>query len=136
MTGKTGAWIMIFYTSTLHSVWALMIFTAQETLHTTPMWGLTLLIDQPRVLAATLIACAALAVVGGSFSREVKGLVMMLPQQMLLLASVMGILKAVAAGAYADGIVRSSLFILADQVPLLLIAPLYIFAIFYYHLHR
>lgn len=134
--GKTGAWLMIVYTSTLHTVWAVLNILTAEPLSTTPMWGLMLLIPNRWEVSLALVVGAVAAVIGGAFSLQIKGLVLMMPQQMLLLASVSGILKAVAAGAYADGVPRSSLFILADQLPLLLIAPAYIFAILYYHLGR
>jgi hypothetical protein len=58
------------------------------------------------------------------------GLLLILPQQFLLLVSMGGAIEAVVKGVYADGTVRPSVFIFVDQFPAILIACFHTLAIF------
>ena len=57
----------------------------------------------------------------------------MLPQQALLVIAASGAAGAVLQGSYPDGAVRPWIFILADQVGLILLAPAYTLAVLSYH---
>lgn len=122
-------WVMVTFASALHLSWAVIISGSRETIQATPLWGFAYFIDSVPALAAILATCAVSAVVGGRYVRGLWGLAMMLPQQMLLFISSASVLTAVAHSRYADGTARHVLFILADQMPILLAAPLYTVAI-------
>ncbi len=83
-------------------------------------------------LALFLVVCAGLAV----FAQRRRDLFhlsvafLLLPQQIMLFATFTGALCAVFSGMYADDVVRPSMFILADQLPRILLAPAYTWAIF------
>lgn len=48
-----------------------------------------------------------------------------LPQQTILSISAVGALQAMILSRFADGVIRSRVFIIADQMPIILIAVLY-----------
>jgi hypothetical protein len=79
---------------------------------------------------AMLFACATAAF--GQWFRGISPfarLCLLIPQQILLLITALGSVEAILAGSYADGILRSPLFIACDQLPRISLAGLYSVAI-------
>ena len=75
-------------------------------------------------------ACATAAL--GQWFRSIAPfarLCLLIPQQILLLITAFGSVEAILAGSYADGILRSPLFIACDQLPRISLAGLYSVAI-------
>ena len=56
-----------------------------------------------------------------------------LPQQALLSMSMLGSINAVARSTYADGVLRPQIFILSDQLPIILLAVCHTVAIILVH---
>lgn len=140
MTGLWRAWwsggfVMISYASALHLLWAfVLLFFGYAAAGSTALSGLLLTVGGNRwvlIVALTFAAVGALLAVGRPPS--MLGLSLMLPQQVLLLISTFAGLQAVFMGAYADGVVRPWPFILTDQLPIILAAPLYTVAVVLYH---
>jgi hypothetical protein len=80
---------------------------------------------------AMLFACAT-AAFGQWFRSSIAPfarLCLLIPQQILLLITAIGSVEAILAGSYADGILRSPLFIACDQLPRISLAGLYSVAI-------
>ena len=72
--------------------------------------------------AAILLSVSALAAFGIRTRRSFLGLLSAIPQQFLLFLSAFGACHGVWLSAFADGVIRSRLFILADQQIHILIA--------------
>ncbi len=68
------------------------------------------------------VACLALQ---GLFIPGKAAIPFLLPQGIVVSLAAAGAVKAMALGTYADGVVRSPLFIMADQVPAVIIAAMY-----------
>jgi hypothetical protein len=74
------------------------------------------------IISAAMLASCLLAIVG-QWGRLVQGwrrLLLLLPQETLLLITALGAALALMLGHYADGVIRPRPFILADQLPRLL----------------
>lgn len=131
---RTAGWVMIVYASMLHILWAWIIVAAPGTWMTTPLYGLYVAsFESSHLLALSLVLSALLAVLGGWFVPSLTGLSLMLPQQFLLFISAYGALSASYAGTYPDNTLRLWSFILADQLPVILAAPLYTVAVLACH---
>jgi len=81
-----------------------------------------IVVSDPEWLGFIMIDAALLAALGFMCQRKVNTLMCLLPQQLLLYIAAGGSVNAILHGAYADGVVRSSAFLLADQVSTALIA--------------
>ena len=59
---------------------------------------------------------------GAALSRPTTtGMLLLLPQQTILVISASGALRAAVQGHYADGVARPGAFILADQLPVVVL---------------
>jgi hypothetical protein len=76
-----------------------------------------------------LISAAFMAITGFFLRRKVHTLLFLVPQQILLFLSAGSSFKAIWQGHFADGVVRSHAFIMADQAPVILIAFFHAWAI-------
>lgn len=66
----------------------------------------------------------------GLVAPKPAGFFFLLPQQTVLLLSAIGALGAMISGTFADGIVRSSAFLVADQAPVVVAAVLHTISIY------
>lgn len=112
-------WI-VHYAIAVHIVWGIVILL-QGAQNTAPTWLLSQLLG---AYSGWSYLAAGVAALGAAFvvKDRMVGLVMCLPQQMLLLLSAGGSLDCVLRGAYADGVPRPWQFILVDQSPNILVA--------------
>lgn len=69
-----------------------------------------------------LFLAAGLAALGFWCRKRVDNVLMLMPQQLLLYMSAGGAAEAILTGHFADGVIRSRAFLLADQCPMVLIA--------------
>lgn len=83
---------------------------------------LSLIVPNHVALAALLFGVATLGLVGAT---RPKWWWLTVPQQMVLVCSAIAGTIATVNGTYADGVTRPHLFILADQLPIILAAPFY-----------
>lgn len=116
-------------------------------------WGVLLLVDQspggvtsiarlqrivPGMWLPVLLLVVALSAVWGAVlgrgSRT--GLVLMLPQQMVLVSSMIGAMVSIVTEQFADGVVRPWTFLLADQGVRIWIAVAHTLAILELHLSK
>jgi len=128
----TGA-TTIMYVTALHLCWATLILVSPATEATTPLQALVNLFGEGRILSAMFLVGAAFATVGAYYPSTLVGVMCMLPQQALLVIAASGAAEAVVRGSYPDGVIRPWIFILADQVSLILLAPAYTLAVLSYH---
>jgi len=121
---------VIWWTTVLHASWGILVLASGDALGATPVALLDLLVPGTRWLLGVLyLFVAALALVGlWSAPGKVRQL-MFLPQQIFLLTAAIGSGTAVANGKYLDGTMRAPIFILSDQLPLMLLAIAYVVAV-------
>jgi hypothetical protein len=104
-----------------HALSGMAIFAgAESVLKTTPLYLLGSLVHNPTIAASILIATAVLAIIP-HLTREPRRswfMLLILPQQCLLLMHFVSAVLAIMAGQYHDGYVPSggSAFIFADQI--------------------
>jgi hypothetical protein len=109
-----------------HALSGMAIFAgAESVLKTTPLYLLGSIVHNPTIAASILIATAVLAIIP-YLTREPRRswfMLLILPQQCLLLMHFVSAVLAIMAGQYHDGYVPSggSAFIFADQIWLLMV---------------
>jgi hypothetical protein len=109
-----------------HALSGMAIFAgAASVLKTTPLYLLGSIVPNPTVAAIVLIATAALAIIP-YLRREPRRswfMLLILPQQCLLLMHFVSAVIAIMTGQYHDGYVPDggSAFIFADQIWLLMV---------------
>jgi hypothetical protein len=113
--------IVVMMAVAQHLCLAVALMTDTAALNATGLHAIYLLIRPPGVTAAVLIAASCCSVVG--VWCEVPWIVLLLiPQQILLLLSATGAFEAMWLGQFADGVVRPNAFIVADQIGGVLLA--------------
>jgi hypothetical protein len=125
---------MIWYAVILHLVWGIVGITNLSTpLFTTTFYGLLQLTGSSQLETSLILIGASVSSTLSLLKfrdRRDLGLLLVLPQQFLLLVSMGGAIQAVILSKFADGTIRPSAFILIDQFPAILVACLHSLAIF------
>jgi hypothetical protein len=120
---------VILTASLLHIGWAVLLLVDEQAGGSTPL-HILLGICGGRYRTAFVLALVAVAAMAFPFVQtpisNVSVVLMLMPQQVLLLISSGAGIRAAAYGHYADGVARSGAFILADQMPMVLLSLLYI----------
>lgn len=109
-------------------LWVVAIAWDPTAMRATPLSTLAELFHHSRVgLIIALVASSVSTYIAmkTSFHIGLRRLSLLVPQQFFLLLAAGGALMAVYHGTYADGVVRTSAFIAADQAPWILAALLY-----------
>lgn len=120
-----GKWILV-YAAVLHLAWAAILLAFPPVRTTAIDWILKMFGGYSTVAGLALAASAGLALSGLRLRDHPAGsFFMVLPQQFLVIVSAVGAISAMLAGHFADGVVRPSEFIIADQAPAVLLAVLH-----------
>jgi len=101
-------------------------------MYATPVATLADFFNYSRPAIIFSLATSAIAAIVAMNANKLDGtqtVILLIPQQFFMLLSAGGSIVAIYHGYYADGVVRSSAFILADQSPWVLAALLYTFSI-------
>ncbi|HUK49762.1 MAG TPA: hypothetical protein VLV18_01905 [Terriglobales bacterium] len=130
---ESGNWI-IGYAIALHLFWGIFILLSDAPLFTTPIHTVAEIVEivsgtNRYAVSAVFLIAAILSYVGLRSKRNLTGVLLMMPQQSLLVLTAIGGILAAINGHYADGVPRPSMFILADQFPPVLIAAAHTLAI-------
>ena len=112
---QRGVWV-VYMAVALHLVWGVLFLVSGEALGSTPAAALLRLTGSPILAGVLCLAGAAIAIYG----ERRRDWWALLPQQALLVLSAVGSLEAVIGGHYADGVPRPVVFILSDQLPMIL----------------
>ena len=131
--GETAALYVIGLTSLMFVAWSVLLIWLPAAVLATPVSPLASLFGSRALVIAVLLAAALLAqsaIVLHRFPqrRLIPAWLLILalsPQQLLLLISAFGGIRAAVDGHYADGTVRPWQFIVADQLPVILLALIY-----------
>lgn len=109
-------------------LWVVAIAWDPSAMSATPLSTLAELFHHSRIgLILGLVASSASTFIAMRPSLRIglRRLSLLVPQQFFLLLAAGGAMVAVWEGTYADGVVRTSAFIAADQSPWILAALLY-----------
>ncbi len=115
--------ISIVMAITMHLVWAVGLLIDNAAVNATGLHALHTIFQQHDITTAAVILAVVAAAVTGLFVRGTQAKVLLLiPQQILLWFSVAGVSYAMLIGRFADGVQRSHLFLVVDQIPVILVA--------------
>jgi|ERR1700731_289917 hypothetical protein len=114
-----SSYAIVLYAALLHLIQALILLGSRTADGSIGLHSLLAVIPDWRGLAAALIASssAAFVVLSRSCLAPWLTVILLTPQQALLFTTGIAAWLAVWHGSYADGVVRSSVFITADQLP-------------------
>lgn len=105
--------IMVLYAVTLHYAWAIALFFDDSAAMATGIHSLERFISMP-VLPWAIASAATMALIG-IFVYSPWFLMLLLPQQFMLMISAAGAIDAISMEQFADGTMRPFWFVLADQ---------------------
>lgn len=108
--------LMVIYCTATHFSWAIIILIdPTSSVGATPISSLYSLFLSQQLLALVLLIVAGLAVCAECTSSFWTP-ALLLPQQFILFWTLSAIVKAIWLGEYADGTIRPSAHIAADQI--------------------
>jgi len=107
--------IMVLYAVALHLSWSIILLFDYAAINATAVNALARYIQPPGFLLC-VIAAAAIAALIGLATRAPWIILLLLPQQVLLMMSASGAIEAIWLSQFADGVIRSRAFIAADQL--------------------
>lgn len=107
--------IMVLYAIALHLTWAGILIVDDVATQATALNAVYRYIDPVPLLIAVLVTAASLALFGLYLSSPVA-LLLLLPQQLILMMSAAGAFEAMWNMQFADGVIRPVAFIAADQI--------------------
>lgn len=119
--------VIILYGIVLHAVWATALFFDAAVRGVTAIWEISTWAPAPY----TKFVLAAVAFLAGValFFDGLRRTALLLPQQTILFLSAVGAVEAMYLSAYADGVLRPRAFLIADQLPAVLLAVAHTIAI-------
>ena len=120
MIPPISAYATVMYAALLHLVEAVILLNSHAADGSIGVHAMLQVIPDARGLAISLLASSACAFMVLFRSRSLPvwlTVVLLAPQQAWLLTTAIAAWLAVWHGSYADGVLRSSLFITADQLP-------------------
>ena len=132
---QVGGPLIILYAVALHLSWGVLLLLNESAGWATAVHSVLVWIGSEYATAAVMFAVAIAAVAGlhRRLAHSLWGVGLMLPQQAVLFMSAVGAIQAMALSSFADGVVRPNPFIIADQLPAVLIAILHTIGILCYH---
>lgn len=107
--------MLVCFVSIMHIFWGILLLWNQEAISTTATEVFRHLIAAYDVRAVVYIVSGLLPAILLRWPGSLAGLLSVMPQQVLLLMSGISAIVAITSGHYADGTVRSVVFIAMDQ---------------------
>jgi hypothetical protein len=110
--------LFVLYAISLHLIWAICAFLSDSAYNGTAFAGVYAVFGDASPYACLFVAsCAIVALFNQS---TLSGFMLMMPQQMMLFLSAFSALHGMIDAHFADGVIRSREFIVADQIPAVL----------------
>jgi hypothetical protein len=130
---ESAARYVIGLVSFMYVAWAVLLLWLPGAGRATPVNPVSSLLSYRALAVAVFLGAAVAAQVAMWFHFHPRHaflpdrflVLALLPQQFLLLVSAFGGIRAAVLGHYADGTVRPWQFIVADQLPVILLALIY-----------
>lgn len=116
---------IILYASLLHFIWACLLLLSSAPMMSTPVSGLSAIASTRLGMATILATVSIMAIAGAEAKKSLKSLLLLIPQQTVLFMTGLAGITAALRGHYADLTPRPGLFILADQMPAILMGFIY-----------
>lgn len=107
--------IMVMYAISLHLVWSGILLFDDAATNATALNALFRYIHSPYLLSFVIFTAATSAFFG-LFLESSWLVILLLPQQVLLMMSAAGATEAIWLAQFADGVIRPRAFIAADQL--------------------
>lgn len=114
----------------LHGLWAAALLISPAANGATALSGLLAVIHDPIVLSVSLIAasCSAIYALAGQHDGYTR-LLLLMPQQLIATVVATNAIYYMFLGHFADGVQRSSLFLVVDQSPTVIFMIIYTIAV-------
>jgi|SRR5689334_9943867 hypothetical protein len=127
-----SSYAIVMHAALLHFIEALILLGTRSADGSIGLHSLLNVIPDPRSLAAALIASssASFVVLTRKYLTPWLTVILLIPQQAFLFTTGIAAWLAVWHGSYADGVVRLSLFITADQLPRGMISLIHLTAMY------
>ena len=119
---------IILYVVMLHLMWAICIFYDVSALDATPLSPLGHAFGTSYKVILILIGVSGLSV-AGLLPPTPSTILLLMPQQAILVMCASSSVLAAVSASYADGTLRPVAFIAADQAAIILVAIVHMFAI-------
>lgn len=129
MRALVGKWIHtpyglplmgVWFAVCLHFIWAVTLLATESARKTTGIWALSQLFPNRYGLAFLLLVVAGCATTSLFMRLSLAKILLLAPQQIFLGVSAAGAIRAMVLSHFADGVVRPTGFLVADQVPVVL----------------
>ena len=120
---SVSQWI-IWHVIALHCVWSALLISSDAAAWVTAINSLYVLLGKSYGAVSAAVTIAAV-LAGASLlrgRRDIWGILLIIPQQFLLIISAHGAITAMVLSQFADGVIRPRAFIMADQMAPVLIA--------------
>ena len=116
---------ILWYVILVHIVRGFLLLMSREPANITTIHTIVSLdLASVRGIGVLYLSVAFLAL-QGLFIPGKAAIPFILPQGIVVALAATGAIKAMVLGTYADGVVRSPIFIMADQIPAVIIAGMY-----------
>lgn len=114
----------------LHGLWAIAILIGSDANGTTALSGLLAVIHDPIILSISLIAASLSAIYAltGEHDNYTR-LLLLIPQQLIATVVAANAIYYMVLGHFADGVQRTSLFLVVDQSPTVIFMLIYTIAV-------
>lgn len=124
-----NSWVL-WYAIVLHWLWGVLLLSSDAPQGITAIAASAHMgLASGQHLGILYLAVAFLSFMGLAAPRGVN-LIMFIPQQVVLVISAMGALRAMATGTFADGVVRPIPFLIADQAPIVMLAICHVICVY------
>lgn len=111
-----SASLIVVYACMVHYVFATALLMDSSAVGITAISSVVGLVGSDLLAAGCFLCVGSLAILGLGASGRI-GLILMAPQQFILIVSAGGAINAMITGRFADGVVRPHWFLIADQSP-------------------
>lgn len=111
--------LMVLFAVCLHLTWAILIWVDPTAVNATALNAayrpIARFVSSDFHVLSGILVTVALTATYGMFTRIPWVVVLLLPQQLVLMMSASGAIEAIWLGQFADGVARARAFLAADQ---------------------
>jgi len=110
-------WLVIV----MEIIWCAILKISPEAYNSVPLFYLGEFLGGIGIIPICFSAASICSLAGLTLykAKSTYQIILLSPQQMFLAIMALGAVISVSHGAYADGVIRPNLFILADQLPII-----------------
>lgn len=124
---------IIYMAIMTHLIWAGLLIYSPSPETVTGINLLYRIFPNRFLLAGILIAASTMAYIALKKAEGTKSLMLLLPQQFLLVLPAIAVFTAITAGHFADGVIRPRAFLTADKISIVLVAIFHSMSLLKFH---